>query len=182
MALRLQVVTSVFPGAPAYNNFYWLNNLAGDSTIFVNAVMSVFDTLSGLLQNAVEVDFDGIVEVFDPATGQTTSTIPEDPWNVPGTWGSGHAPGGTCLLLQWRTGTFDNGREVRGRSFISGLGDIGEGSAGVPSGPLSTATAAATTYAAIDGAAVYSPTNGGVLQMSVGSAWNKFGLMRSRRD
>lgn len=182
MALRVQVVTSVFSGGPGYNTFYSSGTNATDADTLVNNVFDLYSAFADRLSNITEVDISGTVEIFDPTNGQTTGTHSISPTHIDGTWGSGQAPAGTCVLLQWRTGIYANGREVRGRSFISGLGDFAAGAPGVPATEHTDFNSAANNYATQPQSCVYSPTNGGLYNMFSGGAWNKFGLMRSRRD
>lgn len=182
MPQRLQVITSGPQGAPYYNNFYTTANTIGDAEALSDAAFDLFTALADRLTNSAQVQFSGTVDSFDAATGQTTGSTSVTPWTVSGSWGSGSSQGGTTLVLQWRTGVFANGREIRGRSFISGLGDVNEGNPSVPSAVLTDANNAAAAYAATAGTAVFSPTNGSVEEMATGTCWSKFGLVRSRRD
>lgn len=178
---RLQVITNGYPGAPGYNNFYMVGG-PGEVVAWAAEVGALWNSLKTCLANGTTYAFDGVVEEFDLTTGQTTAIAAAATFSGNGTWGTAKAPGGTALVLQWRSGIYVNGREIRGRSFISGIGDIGD-SNGVPnSTQLGQAQGAASAYSDSDYAAVYSPTNADIVTIQTGGCWNKFGLIRSRRD
>jgi hypothetical protein len=181
--LRLQVVTSGFLGGPAYNNFY--SNGAGNtaSTDLVEAVSNLFEAFKSQLANDTQVACDGSVETFDPTTGQTQAVQSYTGFTKAGTWGTAEIVRGACVVLQWRTNVYLGGREVRGRSFISGLGAIEDNVGNVSSTALAVFESAADTYASeFTQAAVWSPTNGQGVNILTGTVRPSFGLMRTRRD
>lgn len=183
MAARVQVVTTGYDGAPGYNTFYTSNVEPSEIIEWVATVDLLWDGLESVLANGTIWTRSGTIEIFNPANGQTTGVLTGSPVSGSGTWGTAKAPAGTALLLQWRTGTYANGREIRGRSFISGIGDFGDTAGAVPNSILTDAGSAANAY--VGGgelASVYSPTNGLVEEITGTGVWNKFGLIRSRRD
>lgn len=182
MTARLTIVSTGFNGAPAYNTFHGICADDTDIENWVDTVELLWSNLASNLANGTTATFDGVVERYAVSTGQTTSIFTASPWTKTGTWGTNKAPGGTCALLQWRTGTYTNGRELRGRSYISGIGDFGNASGTVGSSELSDMTNAATTYASGSLSAIYSRTNAEEASISSGVCWSQFALMRSRRD
>lgn len=181
--LRVQVVTEFPNGGPGYNNFY-LEGAEAEAAAAHAAVATLFDGLKSVLTSQATYHVLPEIEQVDPVTGNITAVYSATEVVAAGTWGSNTSPSGTCLVLRWRTGVFVNGRELRGRSFISGLGTIAEGSALVPSGVITDVQNAQAAYlgAAPLSASVYSPTHGQEAEIVTATCWNRFGLMRSRRD
>lgn len=179
--LRIVTETTQSVGGLAYNVFHSVGTDIADATTFAAQVEIFFQGLQSVMNNVTQTSFDGLVTVLDPATGAPTATLPGTPWNVQGSWGSGRSPEGLSLVVQWRTGVYVGAREIRGRSFIGGLGDINEGSAVVPGSVITDVQAAATTLAGGDQLGVYSPTNGQIQPVSSATCWNRFGFLRTRR-
>lgn len=183
MPLRVQVVSTGFDGAPSYNSFYGIHETDdSDVTAWIDSLETFWEAIDSLLGNDVVYNFDGVIERFDVSTGQTITTYTRPAWAGSGTGSSDLGPSGTCLVFQWRTGSYINGRELRGRSYISGIPDLSGADGLVSSGTISTANAAASAYAAGDLPGIYSPTHADAATFNVGTVWNRFGLMRSRRD
>lgn len=182
--LRVRAVTNGFTGAPGYNNFYFEGTESTVAGSAHQAVVAFFQSMASVLSNQVAVTVESEVPVIDPASGSITGlhNIPQQ--TVSGTWGTAHSPSGVTLVCQWLTGTFVGGRQVRGRSFISGLGDVGEGSQSVPAGVITDAETACSglVAATLADLQVYSPTHGVSHTVTGSNVWNRFGLMRSRRD
>jgi len=108
-----------------------------------------------------------------------TSTV------VTGTEGTEKLPPATQGLIEWRTGFFVGGREIRGRTFIPGLSNSSSAANGVPTSTWLTLAAAAST--AIIGwtssdFVVYSPTKHQKALVTAGQPWNEWAVLRSRRD
>lgn len=179
---RMQVITLGFQGAPGYNTYYSLAGTEAAASTWAGDVSGYISGLASNLSNVTTCQFDGILEEFDPGTGQTTSTLDVGAFSVQGVNNANQSPQGTCALIRWRTGLFLNGREVRGRSYISGLADIGDGVGRITDTNLADMQTAAQILADSSTAAVYSPTNGIGAFISSANVWNQFGLMRSRRD
>jgi len=124
--------------------------------------------------DVVKMDVNGVQELsfaVTPATGTGAAT-------------GDMLPAVTQGLLRWRTGTFINGREVRGRTFIPGLSE-----AQATLGVMDSACAGTINTAA---AALIADANSTLIiwsrlltlssTVSSGTAWNSFAVLRSRRD
>jgi hypothetical protein len=119
------------------------------------------------------------------ATGQTIGVTTVTSSTVAGTGGAVQVPQASMVLVQWRTGNFVGGREIRGRTFIPGL----ISGALTNNGELATAAqsdilAHSTTLAdfAAPSMVVYSPTNGAQATVASASVWTEMAVMRSRRE
>ena len=163
MAQRIQVITTGPTGAPYYNNFHTQTDGDVEADLLLATIENFYVAIDGLLTNTALVQCNGQVETFNEATGQTTSVYSGSPWLLNGTHGTSHAPMGTCLVVRWNTLLYTGGRQLRGRSFISGLGDIGAANGQVASGDRAVVQAAADAVVAADTLATYSPTHGVVV-------------------
>lgn len=183
MPARVQVVTTGYNGSPGYNTFVTGESDPVEIAAWAVDVDTLWDELESVLANGTVWTRSGQIEVFNPSNGQTIGLVSGSPSSGIGTWGTAKAPGGTALLLQWRTGEYVNGREVRGRSFLSGIGDFGDTTGAVPTSIITDVQNAMDNYLSnTNGASVYSPTAGDTYAIASGNCWNKFGLIRSRRD
>lgn len=182
MPFRVQVVTSNFPGGPGYNTLYTATNDPADVAAWIVSVNTFLAGMASLCTNTTNITRSGTIEEFDPVTGQTTGVDNIAPNSFNGTGTNLHEVAGSCLVLQLRTGQFINGREVRGRLYWSGLFAMADGNGAVPQAQLTDAAGALGDYTGTSFAAVYSRTHGTLRTVTGQGVWNKFGLMRSRRD
>jgi hypothetical protein len=124
------------------------------------------------------------VATVDSTTGDITALTAVT--SQTGTGGSvGDAlPYATQGLVRLRTGFFVGGKEIRGRIFIPGLTET-DSDIGVPSsfvvGAWNTAVAALIADAN-SVLLVYSRKHAAGEAVVSGSAWNKWAVLRSRRD
>jgi hypothetical protein len=134
------------------------------------------------LRSGTVLTLDPVVQIIDPDTGDTVSTE-----TITGThtWtGNGTAeplPPATAMLVEWRTGTYVGGREVRGRTFFSSMTEDSSVS-GVPGGAMFTALGSMSNTLALESMLVYSPTKHVRAPVQSATVWSKFAVLRSRRD
>lgn len=173
------------PGAPYLSTLFFGGDLAG-----ADAANTAVGFFWGAIDNELAIGLSwatlGTVDEVDPVTGKTTAATVVTPQVGTGSvTPSNYAPQATQGLIQWRTNTFVNGREVRGRTFVPGIGATRVSASGKPVGSLTTAMAnAAATLIAAAGSdlVVWSKRNGVAYSALVGTAWNDFAVLRSRRD
>lgn len=126
---------------------------------------------------------DPVVATLDAATGELTGTEEVAGSNGQGDIAGEWLPPATQVLVQWRTGTFVNGRELRGRTFIPGVfqnaNDNGVLSSTVRTA-LSTAIAGWLTAGPVP--LIWSRAHLVSSLVSSASVWNQFAVLRSRRD
>jgi hypothetical protein len=184
-------VTTVFTGLPG---------LPGTNTLHANTTeqsASDFKTLVGEFWHTILTNDDsgssgmasplvattlGQFDVIDSDTGQVTGTANagDDVINN-GNGTSEVLPYATQGLIRLVTTLFIGGRQLRGRIHIPGLTED-HSTNGVPnSSTLGVWNAAATTLSE-SSLAVYSPSKHQWADGGSGGAWNKFAVLRSRRD
>jgi hypothetical protein len=126
------------------------------------------------------------VPEIDPATGDITQMHTVAEVNVPMS-GSGDAlPPSNQMLIRWRTGFYQAGREVRGRTFVPGLRETTVTAGIIPpatvSGFDSAFNAWLTALTAGRKLVIWSPTAGTATDVNLAQTWNEIAILRSRRD
>lgn len=129
------------PGGTGYSIFY-LNNPLPSPAPFV----TFFTAVAPYLPVGVRVDVPNSGEILDETTGKMVNT-----WSQ-GTAGSATGTGSTTFFpasggqVKWITGSFANGRAVRGRTFLVPLGTSAlAAGGGLATSAANTINAAATT-------------------------------------
>jgi hypothetical protein len=138
------------------------------------------DHCNGSVNFTLESEF----REFDPATGQTTAlhAFPGvQIWNEVGSSSSVTHPQQTCILVRWRTGTWVNGKQVTGRSYLpypsasSGGNQVSSTAVNDIAGHAATMIAAASFH-------IYSPTNHAIYQITSASVWSDYAVQRRHRS
>jgi hypothetical protein len=90
----------------------------------------------------------------------------------------------TQLLVRWRTGVFNLGRELRGKTFIPGMIEPSNDVTGAPTSAAVTGFQnAAITFAADSaGLGIYSRVYNMAATVASVNVWNKWAILTSRRD
>lgn len=185
MALQVQFEITGNAGGP------WLSTMHFSGTTLTNA-QNAADAVRAFwveLQGAIHESLDGrivpevviINDLTSEPTGLFTVT-PGDP--VSFTSGAAMLPVASQALVRWRTGVYDGGREIRGRTFIPGITTVNNNS-GVPASGLLAAltTAAGNLVSDADSElTVYSRTKRVNAVVIGGTPWTEFATLRSRRD
>jgi len=136
--------------------------VANDYTVLVDPVVRTLDAATGVLEG-----IDGVTTAVD--VGESSAAP---------------LPDAVQGLVQWRTGIFTAGREVRGRTFIPGLtaSDLLDGNPAVATLAALQAGADAMISAGGGDFCVWSRTGGALAPVSTGAPWGEFAVLRSRRD
>ena len=100
---------------------HYFDYAASGAQTALDAVETLWTELAEFYSENVEFTADPIVSQIDPADGAIFGVTA-----CTSTPGSGSGSGdpvtnASQLLLQWRTGVYLNGREVRGRTFVPGV-------------------------------------------------------------
>jgi hypothetical protein len=149
-----------------------------------DAVNDFWDALKAGIANDFTITNEAAVYVIDATTGQPTGIQSVPAVSVTGTNAQDNEPFATQGLVEWRTGNFVAGREIRGRTFIPGP-CYDQSSGGVPSSAYVTRVNSAVTalLGQLDSTLmVYSRKNLLAAGVDVGQCWGKWAVLRSRRD
>lgn len=149
------------------------------------AAVNFWNAVDEVMSTQVAFTVEAEVELVDASTGAITGIESTDPYSASGTGSGDPLPPATQGLVRWRTGAFVNGREVRGRTFLPGMLESLNDSAGRPnSGALTVINNAAGNLIgdADSELVIFSRTR--ALQATVvsGQAWSQWAQLRSRRD
>lgn len=126
-------------------------------------------------------------EVFtiDLLTGEPTAVTSTTTTAFGGAAAGDPLPRGTQLNLRFRTGTFVNGHEVRGRFYLPMVVEAENDTSGNPSSALRTAANAAGAALIADANSlfcVYSKVHKAAYDVASVTAVTKWSFLRSRRD
>lgn len=110
---RIKVTWSGFVGAPGVSTFYSI-----DQGVDVPLIRTFFSAIAGMLPADVTISFSATGDVLDETTGAITGTYTvAQPDNVEGTNASDYAaPVG--MSVEWETGVIQDGRRLRGRTYL----------------------------------------------------------------
>jgi len=186
-------------GSPYYCNLYF----NGVSTLVQaqNAHDDVAAFIAGLAAeeaNGLSWTTQGEVQVLDEVTGDIEGVFNVTPVVVASSDGGDPLPPATQGLIRWQTDQFVDGRRVRGRTFMPWLSEA-RSTAGVPTaGTITdqTANAQALIDSADSALVIWSRPieadpeanppiegrDGSAHSVVTGTFWDKFAVLRSRRD
>lgn len=148
------------------------------------AVRTFWYDMRGKVTSAYTATVEPEVFLIDQATGEPTGIESTTTTPVSFTDGTDKLPWVVQGLVQWTTGTFIGGRQVRGRTYIPGVTGAGNTN-GIPNSDYLTAlNTAAATLLGTTGVTlvVYSRKNHSAWPVVSRNAWQKWAELRSRRD
>ncbi len=179
---RVRTAWTGGPGGGLLSTHYF-ESLGGTAAAANTAVGALWTALASTISNTLTARTEAAVFLIDENTGQPTGIDAVTPITVAGGSAADPLPYTSQAVIQWRTGTFIGGRELRGRTFVPGMTE-GNNTAGVPiAGFQTTVNAAAAALIADANSAfcIYSPTNATFDTVVTGQCWSQWGVLRSRR-
>jgi hypothetical protein len=184
--LRVRTVFSGVQGAPWLSTFYFQATTEGqtEASAAVTATGAFWTSVKARMGTQISYATQAQVDGIDVNGGHTGA------WNTTPATGTGSLAGNLLPpavqgLVQWRTGTYVNNREVRGRTFLPGLTTASNSSLGAFD--TATATPVQTAINTLLGNAtvhlsVWDRTHAGAATVVSGACWGQFAVLRSRRD
>lgn len=175
-----------FEGHPGYTTLHFDGLTQADATAAHAATVDLWEVLDAELWAGLEATTISDVPVIDPATGQITELfqVPEVALQMVGA--GDPIPPSNQMLIRWRTGFYQAGREVRGRSFIPGIRETTTTEGVIPTATVNGFNTALTTWLNALPAGrtlqIWSPTQGTATNVNSVSVWNELAVLRSRRD
>lgn len=180
---RIRTVFTGVAGTPWYSNIYFQGN--GDTVSGVAGhVRDFWSSIMGYIDDSVTWTVEAEVAIINDANGQIVEMAD---------WAGGSGVGGsadvplpraTQALINWNTGVFVSGRQVRGKTFIPGIVQ-GANSQGTLASSVRTTYQNAANELISDGngtLCVYSPTRHTSALVGSANVPTKFAVLRSRRD
>lgn len=189
---RVTAQWSGFTGAPGYSNFHFSPFTGGgDVDQEIGRVRSFFSDIISVMPSDMSVQVSSTVELIDEETGVLEGYLEgEEVSSVSPATGTPDYAGPVGAVINWLTNTVNNGRRVRGRTFIVPIRSTSyEGDGTLTSDALSTLRDAASDFVQDEfesGFVVWSrPRNGagGLAAPVTGSRVPDLAaVLRSRRD
>lgn len=185
----------------------WYYDLAGGTAAqAVTTTRNFWSALLAYMGSGLNITTLSDVEQVDPKDAQIIVTVPGSGGTSVASGAGDTCPMATQGLVQWRTGAYSDGREIRGRTFLPSPLET-HNTAGVPASAYTTAvnTAAAAVIADTNSTFViwrrprkarpqvgnpgdpwYLPAqaarDGEWAPATLGNTWSKWATLRSRRD
>lgn len=181
---RVRTLITGSPGGSYLSTFYF--DATGPLTAqnAATAARTFWNSIRLHISNNLTITPDLAVYTLDETTGSPTGVSTVTGAAITGGATADEEAWATQGLVEWRTGNFLTGREIRGRTFIPGVCS-GDSSGGVPTGtyPTDLQTAAAALIADANSTlVVWSRKNGFFDEVTSSTVWNKWAVLRSRRD
>lgn len=147
------------------------------------AARAFWQNIDDVMHSSVTYQVLAEIELVDNTTGQVEGIETTDVYNGTGQLSTDPLPPTVQGLVRWRTGVYDNGREIRGRTFLPGMCE-GNSTDGAPtSGTVGVFnTAAGNLVADANSELVVWSRKGLFAPVVSGQAWVKWASLRSRRD
>ena len=178
---RIRTSLTGIDGAP------WLSTMFfGDTPTAQECVDHVADfwgIVEDLMVTAVAWSVDPFVATVDPVSGEITGATTVDGANGQGSAGGEVLPPATQMLVRWGTGIYTSGRELRGRTFVPGLTSSANDNGFVePTTLPGHITDLETWLSTGPPLLIWSRAHGVTAPVAGVDIWNRFAILRSRRD
>lgn len=181
---RVRTAITGGSGAAQLSTQFFDQAAGGTAQHAADAVHAFWTAIHATLISGYIFQVEHIVEDIDVATGQPTGVTPVTATSISATDVGTAAPWATQGLIEWHSGVFLGGREIRGRLFVPGVPQ-GAVVGGAPSSTFQSDLQSAATALATDANSslcVYSRKHRAIGVVTSGTVWNKFAVLRSRRD
>lgn len=184
--MALYKVKTLWSGGPggAGVSTMWFDAAGGTAAQANTAVGAFWTTVKADVYLALSFATDSIVYTVDEATGLNIAATGVTPVTGTGSAAGDPLPYATQGLVQWRTGQYINGREIRGRTFLPGMLEANNTN-GVPTTAfLGRINAAAATLIADANSDfnVYALSAHNAQTAISGTTWVNWAQLRSRRS
>jgi len=184
MALRVTTTISGGQSAPYFNRLHF-DDFNGDQTSADAAVATVrqfWVLVAPSMSNTLSIQIDPEVFLVNNGTGEPEAVFVTTAAAVTGGNAGDRLPSLNQLLVQFRTGVFVGGREVRGRMFIPGLAEDNN-TLGRPSAGVRTLVANAAQAELVENTpAVGILGMNGFTEATSATVWNEWAYLTTRRD
>lgn len=185
--VRIEADIQGVGGAPGYTRLHFEVDDPTEGSTSMDFAVNDFHAFWQALDNGMYVGVTVLPRpealIIDPATGQPTGVVPIDPVTITGASSDNPLPWATQALMRFRTGVYVGGREARGRCFVPGFTEATNDNGNVNNAGQTILAAAADALVGEVGAA--QPvvlSKGAAVPIASAAGWNRFAVLRSRRD
>jgi hypothetical protein len=176
--VRVQWTSSV--GIDGVSTFY----CTGPVGQFVNDVKAFFDSIKDLLPSDITLVYPGSGNIINDATGEPVATWVDAPPDPTLCTGGGNYAKPVGSVVNWQTGLYAGGRQIRGKTFLvpltAGSFDTDGTVPGVVAGNIRSAANLLAQSASV--MVIYSPSNHTNAAVTVATVPSIACVLRSRRD
>lgn len=172
------------PSADWYSSMHIDRLLGGSAQTSADAVRAFWDAMKAAICNDIAIRIDPNVTVVNPTSGEPEGIETVTTTAVSGGDTTDPLPWQTQGLIYWNTGTWVNGRQVRGRTFVPGPCESSNTSTGLPeSGYLSALAAGAAIFTGSSTCvpSVFSRAHSNMYPVVGATVQGQWALMRTRR-
>lgn len=164
-----------------FSVFHFSDDLANAQTVADATSAWVADT--AVVRKTTQLgQVDSEVTQINIATGETEAVATVTSSSSAGNLGGDALPNAAMVLVRWRTGVFNAGRELRGRTFIpGGAVDILDASGNLDPASIALMNTANDDLHQNTDVGIYSPTHSMFATIESSSTWSEFAVLRSRR-
>lgn len=176
---QIRVTWSNLPGFPGVSTFYSV----GDVTFAINKIQSFFDGLKARIPAPCVISYPTAGNVVDSGTGLATAAWTAAPSGATTCTGGGNYAAPVGAVVNWHTGLYVGGRELRGKTFIVPL-TAGQFAPDGTLDPLTVTALQTQANGAIGGGNplhVWGKTAGANAPVTAASVPDKAVVLRSRR-
>lgn len=183
--MELQTVWTGVAGSPYYTTLraFHGNDLTPEA--FSDAWDAALTARAVDFPTALTANIQAELRLIDSVTGTLVGTAPTDGNVFTGSSSGDPLPRASQALIRWSTPAIVAGRRLRGRTFLPCIIESFNTSGGKVDSSLVTAWRGVLDDFISDcqgELCVWSPTHGSVASVEVGTLWDEWAVMRSRRD
>lgn len=179
---RVQTVLTGVAGSPYYQSLYFPFTVEPEDA--VAAANDLWEIFASYVSDNVAWLVDGVVVNLNDATGEIIGSVSVDGITGAGTSVQEELPSSTQVLVQWRTGVYVGGREIRGRTFVPAITEPNnEDGHFNETGRSELSDAIALWLGGLaEAPLIWSRAHGQSAPIAAAQVWSQFAVLRSRRD
>lgn len=182
---RIRTIWTGVPGTPWFSNLYFEGGAATADAANA-AVDTLMTSLAVIQSNQLAFTIEPTATILESTTGQPVDVTTTDGGTGVGGQAGDMVPRACQVLVRLDTGVFLEGRQVRGKFFLPGVGEAFNDGAGVPDADmLSGVLDTFTTLLEAPGnpqLVVWSRARATVQVVTSAAVWSEWALLRTRRD
>ena len=188
--IRVRANWTAPSGGPYLTTMYFDGSTGTDATNAATALSNFLGAVDGSLSSLFSWSIDPTVVFMDETNGDIVSAAAVSVASGSGAGSTDVLPRAVQLMYKWTTGEYINSRQVQGRTFIPGILEGSNIDGTVPPVTQSTFLAFATSFLADANSTPViwhrpsSPgaSDGSAWPINGASVWNKWAVLRRRRD